>query len=112
MEARFVQTGEQIDYTPGAETSGGTVIVQNEMVGVTNRDIEANELGALAITGVFEFAKTTGVGTAISTGQIVYWDDTNKVATTNDASGTNKRIGMVVADAIDDDDVVRAMLSS
>ena len=75
MTTDYVQQGESIDYTPAADVAAGDVIVQGELVGVAKKDITANELGALAVEGVFDFPKATGVGTAITAGSNVYWDE-------------------------------------
>ncbi|GIW55554.1 MAG: hypothetical protein KatS3mg082_1958 [Nitrospiraceae bacterium] len=75
-QAVFVHEGASIDYTPAADVAAGDVVVQGDLVGVAKLDIKAGKLGALAVEGVFDFAKATGVGTAIAAGAIVYWDDT------------------------------------
>lgn len=92
-DATYVHgTQDKIDYTPTSATDAGTVIVQGDLVGITNLDIEADRLGALSISGVWDITKDTS--TAHTVGQKVYWDDTNKKLTTT-ASG-NKRIGTVL----------------
>ena len=108
-QATFVHDGASIDYTPGAAVAAGDVIVQGELVGVARTPIAANALGSLAVAGVFDFAKATGGGTAITAGANVYWDDTNNVATTT-ATG-NKLIGKCVKAAADADATVRVRMS-
>ncbi len=108
-QATFVHDGASIDYTPAADVAAGDVVVQGELVGVAKLDIKANTLGALAVAGVFDFAKATGGGTAITAGANVYWDDTNNVATTT-ATG-NKLIGKCVKAAADADATVRVRMS-
>jgi predicted RecA/RadA family phage recombinase len=108
--ATFVHDGRSIDYTPSADVAAGDVVVQGDLVGIAKLDIAANTLGALATVGVFDVAKATGASTAITAGAIVYWDATNSVATTDDASGANKRLGKTVAAAGDDDATVRVQL--
>ena len=108
-QATFVQEGGAVDYTPGAAVAIGDVVVQGELVGVARGPIAAGALGALAVDGVFDFAKATSGGSAITAGANVYWDDTNNVATTT-ASG-NKLIGKCVKAAVDADAKVRVRLS-
>ena len=103
--ARFVHDGNSVDYTPGSAVTAGDVVVQGELVGVAKVDIAASVLGALAVTGVFDFPKATGVGTAITAGANCYWDAANTRATTT-ASG-NKLIGKCVKAAADADALVR-----
>jgi predicted RecA/RadA family phage recombinase len=110
MGASFVQRGDSIDYTPTATISAGDVVVLGEMVAVAKLDIAANTLGALAVTGVFNFPKATTAGSALTTGTKVYWNATTKVITSDSATGANKFAGMVVADAAATATVVRVRL--
>ncbi len=111
MTATYIHEGNAIDYTPAADVAAGEVIVQGELVGITKRDIGAGQLGTLELTGVFDLPKTAGVGEAIAVGLDVYWDEANTVATTDGASGANKRIGRSVAAAGDNDTTVRVRMS-
>jgi predicted RecA/RadA family phage recombinase len=107
--ATFVHDGNSVDYTPTADVAAGAVVVQGELVGVAARPITANTLGALAVSGVFDFPKATGGGTAITAGASCYWDATNQRATTT-ASG-NKLIGKCIKAVADADATVRIRLS-
>ena len=109
MATTFVQQGAAIDYTPGADTPAGTVVVQGDLVGVTRVDLKAGQLGALAVEGVFNFPKATTAGTGFTAGQLAYWDNTNDVATKT-ATG-NKLIGKAVRAAAEADATVRIRLS-
>ncbi len=108
--ARFIHNGDSIDYTPSVAVTAGDVVVQGELLGVAKLDIAADALGALAVTGVFEFAKATGAGSAITVGANVYWDVAEGVAKEDDESGANKLIGKVIAAASDDDALVTVRL--
>lgn len=110
MATTYVQRGNSIDYTPSSDITAGDVVVQGELVGVAKLDIATGILGALAVSGVFDFPKTSGASTEITAGTKVYWDATNKVATSDSASGVNKYIGKTVADAGDDAELVRVRL--
>jgi len=109
--AQFIHDGNSIDYTPGADVSAGDVVVQGDLIGIAKLDIASGALGALAMTGVFDVPKTSGVGEAIAAGAKVYWDIADGVAKTDDESGANKYIGKTVAAAGDDDATVRVRLS-
>ena len=78
MTARYVQKGEAIDFRPETNIKAGTIVPFNGLVGIARLDIRAGELGALAVTGVFESPKANE---AIDIGDAVYWDATNGVAT-------------------------------
>lgn len=109
-EASFVQRGDTIDYTPGANVAAGTVVVQNDLVGITTREIQAGELGAIAVEGVFDVAKEAGGGVTFAVGSLAYWDEINKVAVATDGGGAHKLLGKVVLAAADGDAKVRVRL--
>jgi predicted RecA/RadA family phage recombinase len=106
-QATFIHEGHYIDHTPAGALASGDVVVQGDLVGVTVRPLAAGELGSLAVDGIFDFNKNTGV--AFTVGTILYWDDTNNVVTTTSAG--NKLIGKVVRAAVSADTVVRIRLS-
>ena len=110
-QATFVHDGAAIDYTPGADVAPGDVVVQSDLVGVAKREIKASTLGALAVEGVFDFAKEAGGSVTFAVGDLAYWDDTNDVAVTTDGGGTNKLLGKVVLAAADGDANVRVKLT-
>ncbi|MEO2031494.1 MAG: DUF2190 family protein [Planctomycetaceae bacterium] len=107
----FRHEGAAVDYTPGTAVAAGDVIVQTDLIGVARLDIEANQLGALAVEGVFDFPKATGGSTAIPAGAIVYWDVGDSEAKEDSESGANKLLGKTVAAAGDNDASVRVRLS-
>ena len=78
MIARYVQKGEAIDFRPTENVKAGTIFPFNGFVGITRLDIQAGELGALAVSGVFETPKADE---AIDVGDPIYWDEANEVAT-------------------------------
>ena len=78
MTARYIQKGESIDFRPETDVKTGTIFPFKGFVGITRLDIRAGELGALAVSGVFESPKADE---AIDVGDAVYWDAANEVAT-------------------------------
>ena len=78
MSARYIQKGESIDYRPETDVRAKTIVPFPGFVGITRLDIRAGELGALAVTGVFESPKAAE---AIDVGEAVYYDAANGVAT-------------------------------
>jgi len=95
------QSGRRsVDYTPSSAVSAGDVVVQSHMVGVAENDIAASEKGALQLDAVIKAPKTTGTSTAIAAGDIVYWDETNKVMTESAGAG-NVCAGIAVEAATD-----------
>ena len=106
-QATFVREGQSIDYTPAADVALGEVIVLGDLVGVASHEIKANQLGSLAVEGVFDFAKAAG---AIGMGTILYWDDPANVVSTS-AAGGKKQIGKAIRAAAAADTTVRVKLS-
>jgi len=113
-QARFIQEGQSIDYTPGSAVAAGQVVVQGSMIGVAKTPIAANALGALAAGGVFDVVKATG---AINDGAVVYWDaDGNPVGGTagtgaaTTTSSSNTFMGFAVGAALSGDATVRLNL--
>jgi len=83
MDAKFIQDGIMIDYTPTSDVDAGDVVVEGNLIGIAKSDIKANEKGALAVSGVFEVVKVTGV--TFDKGDLVYWNaTTGATATTSD----------------------------
>ena len=108
--ASFVHDGETLDYTPGADVLVGAVVVQADLISVTQAPIKAGQVGSLAVTGVFDFNKAVGGGSAIPAGTLTYWDAAAQNATKNAAAGANKLIGKAVKATVDADTIVRVRL--
>jgi predicted RecA/RadA family phage recombinase len=115
FQARFIQVGESIDYTPSSAVAAGQVVVQGSMVGVAKVPIEANRLGALSVKGVFDVVKANEQQ---SLGAALYWDADgnpyNGTAGTGCATttaGGNTFIGFVMAAAGATDETVRVLWS-
>lgn len=106
MDAQFIHHGFTIDYTPSSNVAAGDVIVQGDLVGVALLDIPANKKGALAVEGVFDFAKASG--SAIAAGTVCYWNTTSKVA--QSTAGSYKKIGKSIQSASSADTLVRIKL--
>lgn len=106
-QATFVQDGNAIDHTPVAAVAAGDVVVQGDLIGVAKQPIAANTPGALAVSGVFDFAKLAALVLAV--GDLAYWDDAANVAT--NVSAGNKLIGKVVRAAAAADATVRIRLT-
>lgn len=111
MTAKFIQTGDAVDYIPGADVKAGDVVVQGELVGVAKLDIQTGKLGALAVRGLFDFPKASGDG-GIAAGARCYWDVAEGVAKGNAEAGANKLIGKAIKAAADTDTTVRIALCS
>lgn len=105
-QATFVQNGCAIDYTPAVAKAAGDVVLQGDLLGITRKEIAANQPGSLALEGVFEFAKPPGV--ALTAGQKVYWDATNLRVSGDPSVG--RLVGRVIKDAASADTTVRVLI--
>ncbi len=108
-QTTFVHNAKAIEFTPTVNISAGQVVVNGDLVGISLGAIAANTPGSLAVDGVFDFPKATGVGTAIALGVLLYWDVANQRATTTAAG--NKLIGKCTRAAVDAASSVRIRLS-
>ena len=87
MKARFVQQGASVDYIPDAAVKAGTIVVINDLVGVTRLDLKAGELGALAVTPAPVFEIEKGAAVAFAYGAKVFWDTANQKVAAAEGSG-------------------------
>jgi predicted RecA/RadA family phage recombinase len=108
-QTTFVQEGRQIEFTPTVAVAAGQVVVNGDLVGVALGPVAANTPGTLAVDGVFEFPKQSGVGTAMTFGALLYWDSANQRATATAAG--NKLIGKCTRAAPDAATGVRIRIS-
>ena len=108
MIAKFVQDGRLIDYTPDAAVGAGEVVAQGGLVGVTNIDIAAGVLGALAVQGVFDLTKTADAE-AFAVGDDVFFNRVSKVAQRSAGAGA-VYFGVCVAAAAAAATAVRARI--
>lgn len=72
MTTNYVQRGEVINYTAGADISAGDVVVLKHCIGVALADIANGDVGAVAIEGVFVVPKVTAAVFAV--GEALIWD--------------------------------------
>ena len=103
----FVQSGNTIPLTaPYAVNSGDGVLV-GSIFGVAANDAAISETVETAVTGVYDIAKNTPE--AWTQGAPIYWDDTNKQATT--VSTSNTLIGVATEAAGSNDTTGRVRLN-
>lgn len=87
MTTKFVQPGEVIDYTAGANiASGQVVLLGGARIGVALKAIANGETGPMRVTGVFNIAKLSTDN--INQFALLYWDNTNSRLTTTASGNT------------------------
>ena len=103
----FIQKGDTVDFTPAvAVASGVGYLVGTALFGVAKADVAANAEGAFLLSGVVDIAKTSAL--AITAGDRLFWDATNKVV--NKTSASQMCVGVAVADAANPSATVRMLL--
>ena len=86
MTTKFVQPGEVINYTAGANIASGQVVLMGVRIGVALTAIANGSTGPVQVTGVFAIAKlSTDV---VAQGAALYWDNTNSRLTTTASGNT------------------------
>lgn len=101
----FVQSGDTIALTAPYTVTSGQGAQVGKIFGVACDDITSGASGQFKTCGVFDITKTTG---AISVGDPVYWDNTNKYLTTT--ANSNAEVGFCVTAALSADTTVRVKL--
>lgn len=100
--------GHTVDVAaPYAVSSGGGCLV-GSLFGIAAYDAANAANATLWLVGTFDMAKTSAQ--AWTVGQLIYWDDTNKVATS--VSTSNKLIGVAVKAAANPSPTGRVRLNS
>jgi predicted RecA/RadA family phage recombinase len=102
----FIQQGRSIEITaPYAATTGGGMLL-GTLFGVVADTVGSGATAEIVIEGVFDIAKDASV---FSAGDLVYWDDTNKVVTST-ATG-NRTVGRAIQAQLTGDATCRVHLN-
>lgn len=103
----FKQKGEALDLAPGAAVAAGVgYLFGTSLFGVALNDTASGETAAFLTEGVVDIAKTSAL--AISVGDRLFWDATNKVV--NKTSAAQQCVGIAVAAAANPSGTVRMKL--
>lgn len=96
MARNFIQEGDTLNLTPSVDVAAGTGhLFGAALFGVALNAVVANTAGSFATEGVWQLPKTSAL--AISVGDRLYWDATNKVV--NKTATAQACIGVAVAAA-------------
>lgn len=101
MKTRIAD-GDSLPLTAPYTRTAGQAARVGKIFGVAVNDVTSGSVGQFLTCGVFDITKTTG---AISVGDAVYWDNTNKYLTTTAAG--NCEVGICVVAALSGDATVR-----
>lgn len=96
MATNFKQDGSVLTLTPAADVAAGTgYLFGTALFGVALNTVTSGTAGQFKTDGVVELPKTSAL--AISVGDRVYWDATNKVV--NKTTAGQECIGVAVSAA-------------
>ena len=84
VTAKFVEKGDNIDYTAASDLAYMEVVPLASRVGVALEPIAAGSVGTVTLTGAFEMPAATG---AIAVGAEVFWS----TATNNIVAATGEK---------------------
>jgi predicted RecA/RadA family phage recombinase len=110
MLATTVAKGDSIDYTPAADVAAGAIVFLGDIVAIATSALAAGVLGALAVEGVFAFAKDDTSGPVFAQGDPAFWDSANSQAVAVCGAGM-RRLGTVVTAAGASDSTVRIKIN-
>ena len=107
MAKNFVQNGDIVDIVaPAGGTTSGVGVLVGQLFGVALSTVAAGSTVAVGVSGVWEVAKTSAL--AISVGDPLYWDDTNKVV--NKTATAQQKVGIAVSAAANPSATVRMLI--
>jgi predicted RecA/RadA family phage recombinase len=103
----FIQSGDVLSLTPTADVASGVgYLFGTSLFGVAVNTVAANTEGEFLTEGVVDIAKTSAL--AISTGDRLFWDATNKCV--NKTATAQQCVGIAVADAANPSATVKMKL--
>ncbi len=103
----FVQQGENLTLTPGAAVASGVgYLFGSGLFGVADADVASGVAGPFLTEGVVTIGKTSAL--AISVGDRVFWDATNKVV--NKTTTAQQCVGVAVEAAANPSATVKIKL--
>lgn len=92
----YIQKGDTLSLAPGAAVASGVgYLFGTALFGVAAEDVASGVAGPFVNAGIVEIAKTSAL--AISVGDVLYWDATNKVV--NKTTTSQRGVGIAVAAA-------------
>lgn len=89
----YIQPGDILTLAAPYDVLAGAGMLVGSIFGVASTDALSGASVETAVEGVYRLAKTSAQ--AWTVGALIYWDNTNKVATST--ASTNKLIGVAVA---------------
>ena len=99
MSAEYKEDAKIIDYTPDAAALAGAVVIQGtDIISVVVADLAADELGAVYIKGIFEFACASD--SALAVGDNAFWNASSGLITATDTDVYAGRVTKAAASSL------------
>lgn len=73
MATNFVQDGDYLDFTAGADVAAGELVQLGSLFGVAQGAVANGGSGVLSMRGVYTLAKENSAGSATTVGAPVYF---------------------------------------
>ena len=102
MKAKYIQKGDAVDFVPNIDLDAGEIVRLGNLIGITKIPVKAGMLGTLALSGVFDVAKSAGI--TFSQGSNVFWN--------GQAAHDGALLGIALQTATADSEHVRILLNS
>lgn len=93
----FIAEGDVVTVAAPATVASGDGVLVGTLFGIAAYSAASGADVEIKLGGVYELPKTSAQ--AWTVGAAIYWDGTNKVATSSDGSGANVKIGKALAAA-------------
>jgi len=107
----FVQNGDYIEFTAGADVTSGQLVQFGDLHGVSMTAVANGAKGILALKGVFTLPKlVAAAGDATTAGGPVYFSSGS--VSGSDSSGTRKKVGYALAVAAQAATTVQVLLDN
>lgn len=108
MTTAYVQDGKFLTLTPAAAVNAGVGYLHGAaLFGVAVENVAISTPGAFICQGVVTIGKTSAL--AISVGDRLFWDSTNKVV--NKTSAAQQQVGIAVEAAVNPSSTVKMLIS-
>lgn len=89
----LLSSGDTVQLTAGGTFTAGTGLLTGQLFGVPENSGSSGDLITLRVKGVVTIKKAGSL--AVSVGDALYWDDTNKEV--NKTSSAQKEVGIAVS---------------
>lgn len=110
MATNFIQTGANLTIPAPAAVLSGEPVFAGEILGIALGDAASGASVDVATTGVFTLPKVAI--DVVTLGAPVYWDAGAELATIDDATGANPKLGVATEAAAGSTGIVKVRIAS